>query len=138
MTRTRATQHRTPDRGAAAVEFALVLPVLMLLLVGILGFGHAYHVQTVLGNAARDGVRILALSNDADAASAAQDTAIASASPSVALSADQITVTPATCDTSAGGTPSTARVTITLEDFAPLGGFFRLDITGTGSMRCNG
>lgn len=138
MTSTRATQHRTPDRGAAAVEFALVLPVLLLLVVGILGFGHAYHVQTVLGNAARDGVRILALSDAADAADQARDTAIASASPSVALTADQITVTPASCDTTDDAAPPTARVTITLDDFAPLGGFFRLDLTGTGSMRCNG
>jgi Flp pilus assembly protein TadG len=138
MTRTRATQHRTPDRGAAAVEFALVVPILLLLLVGILGFGHAYHVQTVVGNAARDGVRVLSLSNADDAASQAQDVAIASALPSVELTADQVTVTPSTCDTSGGGAPETARVTITLDDFAPLGGFFRLDITGTGSMRCNG
>lgn len=126
------------DRGAAAVEFALVLPVLLLLVVGIIGFGHAYHVQTVLGNAARDGVRVLALSKDADAADRARSAAIDSAAPTVTLTADQVAVTPASCDAGAGGTPATARVTITLDDFTPLGGFFTLDLTGTGSMRCNG
>ncbi len=134
MTSTR-TEH---DRGAAAVELALVLPVLLLLVVGIIGFGHAYHVQTVLGNAARDGVRVLALSREADAADRARTAAIDSASPSVTLTADQIAVTPENCDPGAGGTPATARVTITLSDFTPLGGFFTLDLTGTGSMRCNG
>ncbi|MCT1433984.1 pilus assembly protein, partial [Dietzia maris] len=49
------------DRGAAAVEFALVLPILLLLVLGILEFGRAYHVQTILSNAARDGVRVMAL-----------------------------------------------------------------------------
>ncbi|AEG42908.1 TadE/TadG family type IV pilus assembly protein [Isoptericola variabilis] len=130
---------RDPDRGAAAVEFALVLPVLVLIIVGIIGFGHAYHVQTVLGNAARDGVRILALSDDADAARQAMDAAIASAAPAVTLTDDQITVTPTPqCASGAGVTPGNARVTITLEDFQPLGGFFTLDLTGTAAMRCTG
>ncbi|NNU27249.1 TadE/TadG family type IV pilus assembly protein [Isoptericola sediminis] len=131
---------RTPtatDRGAAAVEFALVAPVLIALVLGIVSFGYAYHVQTVLGNAARDGVRVLALSDDADPASQARTTAISSAAPSVVITADQITVTPAAgCD--ADGAPENASVDITVADVSLLGGFLAVDLTGSGTMRCNG
>ncbi len=49
------------DRGAAAVEFALVLPILILLVGGIVDFGFALNTQVSLTHAAREGVRIEAL-----------------------------------------------------------------------------
>lgn len=49
------------DRGAAAVEFALVLPLLLLLVFGIIDFGRAYASQIALTQGAREGVRLLAL-----------------------------------------------------------------------------
>lgn len=55
------------DRGAAAVEFALVLPLLLLLLFGIIDFGRAYHSKVTLTHAAREGARALALAPDAAA-----------------------------------------------------------------------
>ena len=45
------------ERGAAAVEMALVLPVLILFIGGIVDFGRAYFTQVVLANAAREGAR---------------------------------------------------------------------------------
>jgi Flp pilus assembly protein TadG len=45
------------ERGAAAVEMALVLPVLLLLIGGIVDFGRAYFTQIMLTNAAREGAR---------------------------------------------------------------------------------
>lgn len=45
------------ERGAAAVEMALVLPVLILLIGGIVDFGRAYYTQIILTNAAREGAR---------------------------------------------------------------------------------
>lgn len=48
---------RPRERGAAAVEFALVLPILLLFLGGIIDFGRAFFTQVVLTNAAREGVR---------------------------------------------------------------------------------
>ena len=48
------------DRGAAAVEFALILPILLLLIGGIIDFGNMYFHQIVLSNAARDGARLVA------------------------------------------------------------------------------
>ena len=49
------------ERGAAAVEFALVLPLLLLLLGGIIDFGFALNTQISLTHAAREGVRVEAL-----------------------------------------------------------------------------
>lgn len=51
---------RANERGAAAVEFGLILPVLLLLVGGIIDFGIMYNRQIVLTNAARDGVRQVA------------------------------------------------------------------------------
>ena len=43
--------------GAAAVEFALVLNLLLLLLMGMIDFGHAWFLRQVITNASREGAR---------------------------------------------------------------------------------
>ncbi len=48
-------------RGLAAVEFALVLPVLLLVLFGIINFGALMYDQAVVTNAAREGARWAAM-----------------------------------------------------------------------------
>ncbi len=45
------------ERGAIAVEFAIILPVLMLFVFGIVDFGHAWFVKQVLQNSCREGAR---------------------------------------------------------------------------------
>jgi Flp pilus assembly protein TadG len=45
------------ERGASAVEFALVVPVLLLVLFGIIDFGFAVNRYAIVNNAAREGVR---------------------------------------------------------------------------------
>jgi len=45
------------QKGAAAVEFAIVLPLLVLLMGGIIEFGIILYDQQVLNNATREGVR---------------------------------------------------------------------------------
>lgn len=124
---------RNRDRGAAAVEFALVLPLLLALTVGIIAFGHAFHIQTVLDNSAREAVRLFALEDDGDPAAEARQRAIDTAAPSITLTGDQIDVAPAGCPSG-----QNAVVTITLTDFQLLGGFWSATLTGSGSMRCNG
>ncbi len=52
---------RARDRGAAAVEFALCLPLLLLIVFGIIDFGRALNAQITLTQAAREGVRLAAL-----------------------------------------------------------------------------
>ncbi|MFI6101316.1 TadE/TadG family type IV pilus assembly protein [Lentzea sp. NPDC051213] len=49
------------DRGATAVEVALLMPILLILVMGIVDFGRALHAQITLTQAAREGVRVAAL-----------------------------------------------------------------------------
>jgi Flp pilus assembly protein TadG len=58
MTRT----DRGTDRGAAAVEFALVMPLLLLILFAIIDFGRMLNTQITLTEAAREGARAAAYS----------------------------------------------------------------------------
>lgn len=49
---------REKTRGQAIAEVALVLPVLLLVMMGILDFGRAVFAYNSLSNAARDGARV--------------------------------------------------------------------------------
>jgi TadE-like protein len=50
---------RTPRRnGSAAVEFAVILPLLITLLVGVWEIGRFIQLQQIMSNAARDGARL--------------------------------------------------------------------------------
>jgi len=49
------------DEGAAALEFALVLPILVLLLFGVIQFGLTYFQWQGMQAAAREGARIASL-----------------------------------------------------------------------------
>ena len=49
------------ESGQAMVEFAIVLPILLLLLCGIIDFGWLYFNQLTLNHAAREGARYAAI-----------------------------------------------------------------------------
>ncbi|HHV18663.1 MAG TPA: pilus assembly protein [Thermoanaerobacterales bacterium] len=46
------------QKGQTLVELALVLPIIILILFGILEFGRIFHSYIVITNAAREGVRL--------------------------------------------------------------------------------
>jgi Flp pilus assembly protein TadG len=48
---------RRGERGANLVEFALVLPLLVLLLAGVADFGRAFNNYMIITNASREGAR---------------------------------------------------------------------------------
>ncbi|MGC5078334.1 TadE/TadG family type IV pilus assembly protein [Agrococcus sp. DT81.2] len=115
-----------------AVEFALIAPLLLLLTFGIIGFGYAFHLQSVLDNAARDAVRVFALQQEGDARATARQVATESAQTSVDADLLQIAI-PADC---AEGDLTT--VTVALPDFQLIGGLWTVDLIGSGTMRCSG
>ncbi len=53
---------RRAERGQAIVEFALVMPILIILLFGVVFFAMAFNLQMVLNGAAREGARTWASS----------------------------------------------------------------------------
>ena len=60
------TQLRKNERGAALLETAITIPLILLISVGIFEFGRAYQTAQVLTNAAREGARIAILSGTTD------------------------------------------------------------------------
>lgn len=117
------------ERGAAAVEFALVLPMLLLIMLGIIELGRAYNVQISLTHAAREAARDMAIHKDPDAAAMVG----VGAAPSVGLKATDINFSTASCPKA-----SDVRVTITydLKTVTGVGG--EMTLTGKAAMRCGG
>lgn len=63
------------QRGSPAVEFALIAPVLILFVFGIVQFGFAFYTYNEMMNGAREGARRMAVgASDAVAIQRAQDT----------------------------------------------------------------
>jgi Flp pilus assembly protein TadG len=57
----RSSRQHARDRGATAVEFALLFPLLMLIVFGTIDFGRVLNTQITLTQAAREGARLDAL-----------------------------------------------------------------------------
>jgi len=74
--------HPGPDgtRGQALVEFALILPVLLLLIFGTIDAGRLVFTYNTVSNAARDGARV-AIVNQSTTGTNTCDTTVATAYP---------------------------------------------------------
>lgn len=132
------------ERGAVAVEMAILLPLLLLILVGIIEYGRVLNVQISLTHAAREGARHAAIHfNDADFDDADVEDAALAAAPSLADLAVGV-------DHNAGACPGSRDVTVTTTiELGSLSGFlessafgtpglFPIDLEGIGVMRCGG
>ncbi|MGF9650241.1 TadE family protein [Pseudarthrobacter oxydans] len=119
------------ERGAAAVEFALLLPLLLMLVLGTIEFGRAYNAQITLTNAARDGVRVMAIANDPTSAKTAAKNAAASVSTTIPTS--DITLSTNSCST---GNQVTLTIKYNLSTITGIAGPFPM--TGKGVMLCGG
>lgn len=116
------------ERGAAAVEFALVLPLLLTLVLGIIEFGHLYNAQIVITNAAREAARTMAVTNNSSTAAAAAQ---------AVATGYTINVTVGACTS---GAEVMANVTsgVGLITGSWLGLPSTITINGQGAMRCGG
>lgn len=121
------------ERGAAMVEFALILPLILLLLFGVIEFGRAYNVKVQLTGAAREGARVVALGGN-EAASDARVVAAAPGLNSPTFGNGHTTVTQS-CPPGATGD---AKVTVSypLQALTPLIPSGTITLTATGVMRC--
>lgn len=68
--------HRKPEKdkredGQAMVEFALILPIFLLILCGIIDFGWLFYNQLSLNNACREGARYAVVNTAEDASTQA-------------------------------------------------------------------
>jgi hypothetical protein len=70
-------RRRGADRGQSLVEFALILPILLILMVGLLDFGRAVAAYNAVSNGARSGVRVAIVNqNEGDVTAAVESEAI--------------------------------------------------------------
>ena len=130
------------ERGAAAVEMAIILPLLLLVIGGLVDFGRAYYLNVVTTSAAREGARMVALGCTSGQASArvtaAMPTNIAYTTTQVACpnGAETGSAT-VTVTNGAGATQFHWMVLNVIPSF--FGGSVPVPtIRSTGSMRCNG
>ena len=136
---------KTNQRGAVAVEFALLAPVLVMILLGIMEFGRAYNVQISLSNAAREGARVMAINSAAPAAATTAKAAAVSAASVLkpALASDKITfryqTTPASTPAPtacAANVQVTVTIDYNLSTMTGIAGPFPMK--GVGTMQCGG
>ena len=121
------------ERGAALVEFALVLPVLVLFLFGIVEFGRAYSARIQLTSAVREGARAAALGGTAT------QTAEATRKGAAGLTPDAIVVETTTCPTATTPAPNaTVKAAYPFRYTIPLFRNGTWTLTATGVMRCGG
>lgn len=122
---------RESERGAAAVEFALLVPILIMLILGIMEFGRAYNVQASLTNAAREGARSMAISKNPDTARTAAKNATSYLNPPLADS--NIAFSQLDCPVNA---QTTVTISYSLSTMTGITGPFAM--TGRGTMLCGG
>ncbi len=124
---------RGRDSGAAAVEFALILPIVLLVIFGIIDFGRMLNAQITLTEAAREAARATALI-DAAAGQARFDRV---AESTVGDLTPTIIACPATPD---ADDDAVVDVTYTFTFVTPLsiliGGDGTTDLAGHGVMPC--
>jgi Flp pilus assembly protein TadG len=127
---------RASERGAVAVEFAILVPVLVMLLLGIMEFSRAYNAQASLSAAAREGIRVMAITGKTADATIAAQSAAASLSPGL-QGTDMHFGTPCPTTIPPGTSPQTTlTITYTLSTLTGIAGPFTM--SGKGAMLCGG
>ncbi|MFD1719930.1 TadE/TadG family type IV pilus assembly protein [Amnibacterium endophyticum] len=120
------------DRGAAAVEFALIFSLILApLTVGVLEYGRAYAAQLTVTNAARVAARSLVVTGSATQARLAAVTAAVGLPNPAAISVAGLVPCPT------DGTTPTRTVTVTYALPSLTGLFPATSPRGTGAMLCN-
>jgi Flp pilus assembly protein TadG len=100
---------RTSRRGAAVVEFAVVAPLFITLVFGMIEYGRMVMVQQMLTNAAREGARVGVLDG---ATTAAVQSSVTTYLSNASISGSTVTVSPSPPSSAGYGDPVTVTVTI--------------------------
>jgi Flp pilus assembly protein TadG len=139
-----APRHGLRERGAVAVEMAIVLPLLLLLVGGIIDFGRAYLTNLSLSTVAREGVRAAVMIPSATPACPVVNTCIQQralvASPGATVVVNQNCV-----GATAASLPARVTASDPTFDFLMLDGLLGLfgatpptpSMSETAQMRCN-
>ena len=119
------------EKGASAVEFALILPILIMLVFGIFQFGIAYNNYIALTHAAREGARLAAVNMDELLGITEFENRVIASAPSVSI--ESITLSGQDGDI---GDPVTVTVTgEVLNIVIPLVGSWPVQLSSTATLR---
>ncbi|WGM19275.1 TadE/TadG family type IV pilus assembly protein [Paenarthrobacter sp. OM7] len=129
------------ERGAVAVEMAVLLPLLLLILIGIIEFGRVLNVQVSLTQAAREGARHAAVHYQ-DGSLDVEGTALGAA-PSLDGLGVTVTDNASSCAPGSNVEVTTSVSLPSMSGFLDAGffgspGIFPINMTGVGVMRCGG
>ena len=113
------------EEGAAAVEAAIVFPVLILLIMGLVGFGLVLNAYQSINHAAYEGARYAALGQSSSTVESRVDATVGEIAQ----------VTDVSSPGCSGGVNSAASVTV---DATVTAVFFDLAISATGLEKCAG
>jgi Flp pilus assembly protein TadG len=120
-------------RGQSVVEFALVVPLLLLIILGIVEFSRMFETLNVLTSAAREGARVAAVT--------APDVGRAQTAARNVLTAGNVTETPSI---SVSGPNANSEITVTVRvTYTPITGYFipgihAMSIQRAATMRWEG
>ena len=124
------------ERGAAAIELALILPLLLLVLFGIMEFGRAYNVQVSLTQAAREGARYAAVHYQEGGLNVSG--AALSAAPALDGLGVTVTDNASSCAPGSNVNVTTSVSLPSMTGFLDGIGIFPLNLSGVAVMRCGG
>ena len=120
------------EKGQSLVEFALVVPMLLLLVIGIAEFGRAWMTQNILTGAAREAVRLLAVPAPAGGPTAANARAVAVLA-SAGITADNVLVADALAAFQAVSVTISYNFPVVVAGFIP--GLDNILLSSTTTMR---
>lgn len=136
--KTRSRRPRSDDRGVAAIEFALVFPVLVALIFGSIEFGLLIQEKTLVANAAREGARAASLGETEAQVDAAALRALGTTTGAT-VTLECVTTSGTACDN--GPVGNLAKVTVTVVYHGLTGiipALANSSVTSTSYMRIEG
>lgn len=129
------------ERGAVAVEMAILLPLLLLILIGTMEFGRVFNVQNSLTQAAREGARHGAIHYNKSSLDV--EGTVLDAAPSLDNLALAVAHNAGSCSPGSNVEVTASVNLASMSGFLDAGwfgspGLFPMTLTGVGVMRCGG
>ncbi|HEX6809108.1 MAG TPA: TadE/TadG family type IV pilus assembly protein [Gemmatimonadaceae bacterium] len=134
------------ERGAAMVEFAIVLPILLLLVFGIIDFGRALYTLNNLTAAVREGARLASTQISPDPTTGGSMSAVSTAVKNYVVAFGGNSGPPTISETFSGAPPNMQSVTVQIVNYpftpitplAALAGLGTIQMSPSATFRWEG
>lgn len=117
---------RESEAGQSLVEFALIMPIFLIMLFAMVDFGRGFYTWLIITNAAREGARAAAVQMDSSTVDTKLYGSFCSTYPTnCSLDTTKMTVTKGNIQ-GARGTEATVDISYTFDFVTPIGSILRL------------